>query len=56
MFILGAIFGSFLLVIGSRMPLKENVFTTDSTNSVKVLIEHGANMIRLGRILFGERN
>jgi len=27
MFILGAIFGSFLLVIGTRMPLKENVIT-----------------------------
>ena len=27
MFILGAIFGSFYLVIGTRMPLKENVFT-----------------------------
>lgn len=27
MFILGAVFGSFLLVIGTRMPLKENVIT-----------------------------
>lgn len=27
MFILGAIFGSFLLVIGTRLPLKENVIT-----------------------------
>lgn len=27
MFILGAIFGSFYLVIGTRLPLKENVFT-----------------------------
>ena len=27
MFILGAIFGSFLLVIGTRLPLGENVFT-----------------------------
>lgn len=26
-FILGAIFGSFLLVMGTRLPLKENVFT-----------------------------
>lgn len=27
MFILGAVFGSFLLVIGTRLPLKENVLT-----------------------------
>ena len=30
MFIIGAILGSFYLVIGTRLPLKENVFTTRS--------------------------